>query len=393
LYSQSNSIPELQKQLVSVGKLPFKNELSVRYVSKFELEQIVDKMVDEDYPDELAQRENLFIRLMGFVQEPVDLKALKKKVVRESAGGFYNHHSKELLVLRDFGAINMISALVVVHEIRRALQDQYIGIGDSRGKVGVVDDRSLAASAALVGDSTFAMVQYSRKFSSIPLAVDLLTSYNSDALMSFSPLSNSTVLHRATGFVKHYLMMPYIEGLKYIDVLYKKKKWKAVNKALGDIPSSSEQVLHPQKYLKREHPLRVMVNYKPEGYKLYHTGVLGEYLTNILVMEDERYVDHAIGWGGDSFELHRKGDSFFLMYKSRWDQPKFASYFLFVMKRFVEKTFKVQLKAAKVGRSGFFAGKSQDGYFFLINQNNKILYVRSNDRVQINTFISGGLYD
>ncbi len=392
-YPQSPSIPELRKQLVLVGKLPFKKGLTVRYVSKLDLELIVDNMVDREYPDELAQRENLFVRLMGFVQEPVDLKAIKKKLLRESAGGLYDQNKGELLILLDYGDLNMISALVVVHELRRATQDQYIGIGKKKGGLGDIDDRSLAVSAALEGDATFTMVHYSRKFSSIPLAVDLLTSYNSDALMSFSPISNSTILHQATGFIKHFLMMPYIEGLKFVDLLYKKKKWKAVNNALGEIPASSEQVLHPEKYLKKESPVRVPVNYKPDGYKLYHSGVLGEYFSNVLVMEEDRYNDHAVGWGGDAFELYRKGDSYFLIYKSSWDHQKFASYFFFVMKRFVEHTFKVNFKAGTVGRAGFLAGKSQSGYFFLTKQNDKILYVRSNDRVQINKFISGGLYD
>lgn len=393
LYTQANSIPLLQKQMVLVGKLPFTDELSVRYVSKFELEQLVNEMVNQDYPDELAERENLFIRLIGFVKKPVDLKALRKKVLRESAGGLYNHKTKELLVLRDLGEINMISALVVVHEIRRAIQDQFVDSKNLSGTMGCVDDRSLALSAALEGDATFAMVQYSRKFSSIPLAVELLNSYNSDALMSFSPLSNSTVLHQATGFVKHFLMMPYIEGLNYVGKLYKKKKWKAVNGALAEIPASSEQILHLEKYLKKEPPARVLIHYKPEGYKLFHSGVLGEYFTNILVMTEERYRDHAVGWGGDVFELHRKGESYFLMLKSQWDNEKFASYFFFVLKSFIENTFKTHLKAANTGQTGFLAGKSPDGYFFLTKQHDKILYVRSNDRVQINKFISGGLYD
>ncbi len=393
LYPQSPSVQDLQKQLAFVGKLPFKHDVTIRYVSRPELDQYVERIVDHDYPDGLAERENLFVRLMGFEREPVDLKAIKIKLLRESAGGFYNWQAGELLVLSDYGDLNMISALAVVHELRRAMQDQYFGGGRKTGEPGDIDDRNLAAKAALEGDATFAMVQYSREFSSIPLAVDLLTSYNSDALMSFTPISNSTILHRATGFIKYFLMMPYIEGLKYIDVLFKKKKWKEVNRAMTAMPVSSEQVLHPEKYLKKELPVRVLIQYKPEGYRLYHSGVLGEYFANILVMEEDCYVDHAIGWGGDTFELHQSGDSYFLVYKSVWDHQKYASYFFFVMKRFVEHTFKVQLKTGQVGQAGFLAGQSGEGYFFLTRENDKILYVRSNDRVQINKFISGGFYD
>ena len=180
--------------------------------------------------------------------------------------------------------------------------------------------------------------------------------------------------------------------------ILKKKRWKGVNKILISPPVSSEQVLHPEKYLKKEMPVRVDIRFKPEGYTLCHSGVIGEYYLNILVLTRNTYKDFAAGWGGDRFEIYRdeSGSSHFFIWESSWDSQEACANFYHVFKQFLERTYKINFREGKTKGYSFLAGKSAaagSGYFFIYKQNNRMFYVRSNDRKQINTFIDGGNYD
>jgi hypothetical protein len=387
------SIDELKKQVVVTGKLPFKADLPVKYLNQRQLKRYIESIVNREYPGEQAQKESWFLHLMGFTKRQIDLKRLRTEILTENAGGLYNEKTGELLVLEAFLDMNMINALIVVHELRHAIQDQQVGLDRVLGNFSDFDDRKLAVLAAVEGDASFVMAKFSREFSGIPLDPDLLTSYHSDALMSFSPLAATGLLRRSPDIIKFQLMMPYIEGLKFTAAVYDRKKWKGVNRVLTAPPLSSEQVLHPEKYFKNERPIKVTIIYKPEGYRLVHAGVLGEYYLNILLKQDDQYVDFAAGWGGDGFALYRDGDNYFLLWESSWDLEKYGSHFFYVFKKFLERQFKVNFREGEVKGFAFLAGRSRFGYFFLWRRGNEIFYARSNDRIQMNKFISGGLYD
>jgi hypothetical protein len=393
LEAQQVTLDQLKKQVAFIGKLDFKEEVPVQYLNRQQLKEYIEGVVEREYPKEMAEREALFIRLMGFVTRPIDLKAARQKIMVDNAGGLYNEKSNELLVLEEYRELNMIHALIIAHELRHAIQDQHVDLSRFLGASPDFDDRKLARLAALEGDATLVMAQFSRKFSAIPLRPELLSSYNSDTLLSYSPLANTAQLHRSPAIVKYQLMMPYIEGLKFMNFIFKKRKWSGVNGVLSRPPTSSEQILHPGKYLKNEQPVEVVIHHKPAGYRLYHSGVVGEYLLNILLLQEGQYVDHAAGWGGDSFALYREGERYFLLWESVWDKERYLGHFFFAFKAFLERTFKVNFRRGRRGDWEFLAGQSDFGYFFLQRHGSDIFFVRTNDRKGINEFISGGLYD
>jgi hypothetical protein len=172
-----------------------------------------------------------------------------------------------------------------------------------------------------------------------------------------------------------------------------------VNKLLDNLPDSTEQILHPGKYLKREIPEEVIISYKPRGYQLYHSGIIGEYLLRILVQPRDSFTKkpYAQGWGGDTFHVykHEPGPSYFLAWESSWDKEIFGSHFYSDFKRFLQSRFPIDFKAGKVKGIPFVAGRSQKGedYFFLMKSGNKLFFARTDNRKQMNAFIYGGNYD
>ena len=221
----------------------------------------------------------------------------------------------------------------------------------------------------------------------------LASSFNAEALMSFSPIGNTNTLHNAPEIVKYQLIVPYIEGLKFVNTILKRKKWKGVNKILVSPPASTEQILHPEKYLKGELPFLVKIGYKPDGYALVHSGVVGEFYLNVLLKPGDNYKDIASGWGGDTFKIYKNSKFYFLLWESVWDKDKYCARFFVVFTRFLEKRYGVKFRKGNIKGFPFIAGDSDEGYFFMNVHKNRIFYVRSNDRKQINSFINGGYYD
>lgn len=394
IFSKSESIEKLKKRVEDIGKLKFKTDIHVKYFNKPQMINYVEKMFNEQYPDELAKKENLFVYLMGFSDKEVELKKQRKSIFLNNVIGLYNEKTKELYVLDAYRNIDKVNSLIIVHELRHSIQDQYFNLLKILGDYSDFDDRKLAALSAVEGDATFLMMKYAQKYTPFPLNPDSYeSSFIKEPLISFLPISNLSAIPYVPDIVKSQMIMPYFRGLKFINYIFKKKKWEKVNEVLNSPPESTEQILHPKKYLKGEIPIKVKIDYEPDVYKLYHYGVIGEYYLNILLKEDNKYVDYALGWGGDRFKVYKNLLHYFLLWESVWDKEKFCTSFYIYFKKFIEKKFNVNFKNGCIKGKLFIAGNSNSGYFFIRRYRNKIFYVRSNDRDQINRFIDGGFYD
>ncbi len=307
-------IEELKRSVVEIGRLEFRQDVPVRYLDRAQLKHYIERLFEEDYPDELAGKEEEFLYWMGFTREKIALKPLRHAIILENVGGMYNEKTEELLAVEEFRNVDMLNAPALAHELRHAVQDQHFPLAALLGDLSDFDDRKLAALAAVEGDATLVMVEQ------MGFDPDLVSSaFSPENLLSFSALAGATTLAAAPDIVKFQLLMPYLEGLKFSRAIVKARKWKGLNQVLGNKPLSSEQVLHPQKYMANEKPQAVFTRFRPARGKLYHQGVIGEYYLNVLLKQGLEIRDAAAGWGGDLFSLYRDGDSRLLLWESHWD--------------------------------------------------------------------------
>ena len=97
-------------------------------------------------------------------------------------------------------------------------------------------------------------------------------------------------------------------------------------------PASTEQVMHPDKYLAVELPDKVRVHANPgAGWRRVVGGTWGEWATGQMVGNEA-----ATGWGGDRYELWQRGsddcsapcrDRDALVMRWRWDDRASARRF------------------------------------------------------------------
>lgn len=382
-------IQELKKAVAAIGHLGFKRDVPVKYLDRAQLQRYIENLFDNDYPDELAAKEEEFLYWMGFTRERIALKELRRKIILENVGGMYNEKTDELLAVEEFRQLDMLNAAALAHELRHAVQDQHFDLAAVLGDLSDFDDRKLAALAAVEGDATLVMV---RQMNVDP---DLLGSaFSAENILSFSALAGASTLAAAPEIVRQQLLMPYLEGMKFSQAIVGRRKWKGLNKVLARKPLSSEQILHPEKYLAAEPPQVVFTRFRPARGACFHTGVVGEHYLNVLLgAGSQEEASAAAGWGGDLFSLYRDGGSRLLLWESHWDTPADAARFHADFRRFLEKEFRVNFLEGREHGRAFLAASSGAGYFFLLRDNARLFYARSNERTPINELISGGNYD
>jgi hypothetical protein len=396
LHAQDLNIDILKKRVEKTGKLEFKKNVPVKYMNSARFKDYLASLFDEENPTGLPGKDGVYLRWMGFENKTIDVRRIRKRLLLSNTSCVYNKKTKEIIASNEYRELDFIHAVFMTHELRHSLQDQYFDLTTLSGNIPVFDDRYLAVTAAIEGDASLVMAKDNG------MNVDVLTSTSdADVLLSFSPVAKLSQAAGESPALIYRSIMPYVDGLRFVSTVYNKKKWDGVNKILQNPPDSTEQILHPDKYFKKEKPIDVLITYKPEGYVPYLSGVIGEYMLNILLKpgDSPNEVDFARGWGGDMFCIykHSSTPSYFLVWKSLWDENEYCSHFYSDFKRFIENRFHVNFKDGNVKGKGmdFTAGRSEPGedYFFLMKTGNKILYARTDNRNQMNTFIYGGVYD
>jgi hypothetical protein len=99
--------------------------------------------------------------------------------------------------------------------------------------------------------------------------------------------------------------LKYGDGLEFVVALVADTGWTAVDRALKHPPRSTEQILHPEKYLDGEEPIEVELTVPDalRGYRVVNDNVLGEYGLDMLLREGgvagKVATTAAAGWGGD----------------------------------------------------------------------------------------------
>jgi len=122
-------------------------------------------------------------------------------------------------------------------------------------------------------------------------------------------------LDRAPLAIREGLLFPYRAGFGFIAALRRRQPWTAVDAAFARPPQSTEQILHPERYLADDAPIAVEARAPAvlRGFSIAHSTVWGE-LGFALWLRSHGVDEHAAnqaaaGWGGDrAIVLARPGD-------------------------------------------------------------------------------------
>lgn len=280
------------------------------------------------------ERARLLYGALGLLDTKADLRSLFADVLGEQVIGYYDPET-ERLVIRDDVMAGLIGAfgpeqtqearLVLVHEIVHALQDQRLGLGESYKKQRTADADN-AFRSIVEGDATLAMLAHALRQQGIPLSAATTGIQQMGELLDLNALVRGEKLDDAPAILRVTLVAPYLRGLQFAAAVQGRGGWAAVNNAHRRPPSSSEQVLHPEKYFAREpgEPIELVENEAllAAGFRRIEEDTLGELELSVFLGQtrpsgtDERA---AAGWAGDRLAIYTRGTEAAVIWWTTWD--------------------------------------------------------------------------
>jgi hypothetical protein len=139
-------------------------------------------------------------------------------------------------------------------------------------------------------------------------------------------MSTSPSLQRAPVILRESLMFPYVAGLEFVSAHRGTGPWSRVDELFRSPPESTEQVLHPEKFVQHEQPVRITAAPLPsmEARKEVRKDVLGELIYKVWFSGrsgEAAGAQAAAGWGGDRLVAYTQDGEALpaLVMLSAWD--------------------------------------------------------------------------
>jgi hypothetical protein len=209
-------------------------------------------------------------------------------------------------------------------------------------------------------------------------------------------MSTTPSLQQAPAVLRESLMFPYAAGLEFVAAVRADKPWSRIDAVFRDPPVSTEQVLHPDKYLSGERPWKVTtasLTSLPQ-YKELRRDVLGELMYKVWFSraQSERDAEQAAaGWGGDLLVgFAQEGETLpLLVALSGWDTEKDAVEAEQAAQKLVQNlTGKSSDKLPPPGKSPLFERHSGDRSFAVARRGQKLLIVCGVPSVSTSTVVA-----
>jgi hypothetical protein len=326
----------IEKQVVAIRGLEFKNPVDYQVLNRKEIKQTIAGKLAEVYSEEEFRHMTDAMAAIGLLPPKYPLRDKYIDLLGEQVAAFYDQHAHKLFMYEDATLDNAQNRVVLAHELTHSLQDQNFGLKKLPLEIKTNDDRAAAASALVEGDATLVMSEFMLKNMSKQMFKDSMVA-------SFT--QNMKQLETAPRFLREMLVFPYLRGQEFCSALFFQGGYDAVSKAYANPPTSTTQILHPQKYLSnpREEPIAIVwADTKVKGEAPVIDNTVGEMGLRILFAE---WLDAALGeraaagWRGDRYLYFAGGEA--LVWKTVWASAEEAAEFFAAEKDLLEKRHKL----------------------------------------------------
>lgn len=322
-------IEEIQQAMVEIRGLELLDDLDVQIIDRQELANRVETILQDEYSEEDARIDALSYWLLRLIpDDTLDLYQLQVDLLSEQVAGYYDPETKELVVVTENGELSVTDKVTMAHEIVHALQDQHFDLIEIDERAADAD-RGAAITAHIEGDATFAMTEYLLEYLD-PLEL-------AELLAESLTAGDTEVLDSAPRYISDGLLFSYDAGQGFTTEIYNTGGFAAVDQAFEDPPTSTEQILHPEKYIgpDRDEPVDVqnpdISGDLGEGWELIRNDVLGEWDFQIMLEDNgassPQAARAAAGWGGSQFNIYESDTGALALLTTRWDTDEDASEF------------------------------------------------------------------
>jgi hypothetical protein len=298
---------EIATQVETIRELPQLSEVERRVVDAAAMRAEVEAELDKETPPGSLDPDERLAKVLGLLPPHASLDALYRELLGSQVVGLYAPDRKALYVLQPAGGrLGPSARMIYAHEFTHALQDQHFDLttyGDSSNDP-EQGDRGLARISLVEGDAQVVMLAWAQTRLSVE---ELLQA----ARESADPASQA-ILAAMPAYLRETTLFPYTAGSTFVTALQSAGGWAAVDAAYADPPTTTEQVMHTDKYTSREAaiPVEVPANLASRmgsGWSVGREDTLGEFILQVWLRgsgdPSAGALKAAAGWGGDRIVL------------------------------------------------------------------------------------------
>src|SRR5450631_2047968 len=298
------------RELASLGPV------KARVISRDQMVARVEHELDTEIPPAVVNASGEILFALGTVPASFDYRRGLLEVMRAELLGFYEPHEKTMFLGSDLRGQELDATLW--HELVHSLQDQHYGLEKLLDFSEDAGDWQGAVHALAEGDATSAMLDamFAPKGMHAP---DL-----SDSVMDLQGALSAGVVQQVPAIIKRSVVAPYVDGLSFVNSLRRRGGWPAVDAAWQRLPTSTEQILHLEKYEAHE-PAEVLPGLAPNAggpTPETYSDIYGEETLRILFeewMPARAAHEAASGWAGNRVTVFSDGTDTAVAWHIRYD--------------------------------------------------------------------------
>lgn len=293
-------VDELQVFVAEARGLEFQEDVQVELAddAAFQARLLEDF---EDGADDIADVE-VFYKALGLIEPDADLLEELRQIYSSGVLGFYDPETNELVVRGT--SLTPYVRKTIVHELVHALDDQHFELDRDDEYDERKDELSVGFTAVVEGNARRIEQQWIDE-----QAEDV----QAQAEAEERAFADGIDVGAFPEILLFQIGAPYELGKVFVDAIVGERGERAVDAALEDPPTTSEQVLFPPLYTAREP--RVEVPVPPADGEVVDDGVVGALFWFGLFTTGDAPVPPSDafaaiqGWGGDWAVTWQDGDA------------------------------------------------------------------------------------
>jgi hypothetical protein len=303
-----NAADQVLAQMSRILDLPVKEPLKKSLRSRQEIRALLIQEENRDKNEAQRYADEKSLEAFGLVPKDFPLDSFMLDLLTDQVAGMYDPEAREFYIA-DWIPIDD-QREVMSHELTHALEDQSFHIEAWIKAARPNDDAEMARDSVSEGSAIAAMIDYALRDEHVGVRdlPDVTQLIRTGAL---TDLEKDSVLARAPIYIRDSLMFPYLEGAAFSQQFLKAHTgWADLKLVFENPPVSTQQIIHPQLYLKGVQPVPVALpawkKIAPKDWKLLEENVMGEFGLQELLkqfLDADRAAALAPAWAGDRYAV------------------------------------------------------------------------------------------
>ena len=280
-----SEIGTIEEGLSEITGLRFTRSVPYAAINKEQLRRYLEGRIKDSTKPSDIRAEELTLKLLGLIPPDFDLRQNTVDLLTEQAAAFYDYNKRKLFVLEGSGA-GAEERMALVHELAHALADQHFPLRKYIREGLQSDDGSTARLAVMEGQASWLMTAYLSKLTGGPAEVSDGVLHLMTETVEGSP-AQYPVFSKAPRYIRESLVFPYSDGMLFQNAVYHKLGREAFTQVFRQAPASTQQIIHPERYLAHSSPMIPDSPAVPGAHDLRELaeGSLGEFDFRVLLTE------------------------------------------------------------------------------------------------------------